>query len=709
VQVSSSPADPRDQNCPSNNGSIALQSHPDDPLRLATSQFRSTSTEDATDVNGGGIASNVGTNLPPSRFGADSTFTARETSRRASTSDPQQGRPQFLSSPERRRHGPDSEYGISRHPPYMSDKERPPPQDMLSYDHERDWEKEHEVLERNRERERDQRRSLSDHRRFDFDRPSLNNDRLPPSFDRHSLPDDDRRPPHVEDKRPPSLVDRRSFDDRRIPNYERRPLLEENRSRNAPYRDLPQGSYLGNERRPDATQAAKTHVSVPLTSTSAPSPGPPVAINPVPDPTTDRVAASDRRPSGSLSAPMTAESQHVSTSCFVAPLEDHSNHVPSTSIAHPHQLMLRVEPTRLFSEERLSKPPENPGIDPAALPTMDQPLNDSSHTRVPKPLHIVDSRSVLNGDRERFSLTAADDRTPPLSTYSRAPSVGHDESRPHLPHPTPTPSTVSSAQSSLSYRAREPSRERPSNFRPYFRSEFNRPSEDDRRLDGHPLPPGDGIRRFDERGRWSPTHYGDRRGYRESHDRDRLYWASKDRTRDRQPQPSPHVPPSHWDRERGRYPELSYTGLHKRFVDRDQGNRERWSFDDSVRRPFETFAPRGRPRSPGSPNREFTELRPPPPKRARDDNYAGATGEAYYPRPHHPSSPSSSPNKDSLPPPLPSVPIPVPIPIPHPASPPRYNHNRPPPVELYGETYGGYERDGPRGPTGPGYSREGTR
>jgi hypothetical protein len=713
--VSSPPADSWDQVRPSNSGSATLQQHPDDALFLATSQFRAASSGDANDVDNGNVSVNLGKN-PPSRLGADSSFVPRETSFRASTSVTQQGQPHLLSSPERRRHGPDNDYG-ARQPPYMSDREGPPFRDRVSYDRERDWEKE---LERNRERERDRRWSLSDHRRFDFDRRSFDNDRRPSSFDRRPPTNGDRRPLPVEDKRPPNFVDRRLLDDRRIPDYERPPLSEANQSRNIPSQDLPRGSHLGNERRPDATQAVKTHVSAPLTSSSAPSTGATVTSASVPapvDPVADRMVVSDYQPTDGSPATMTTDSQHVSTPCLV---EDRSGHVSSlhepSSVAPP-QLVPRTELARpgLSLEEHLSKPLETSSISP--LPSTKQPLIDSSHTPVSEPLHMVDSRPMLNGDRDRYLLPAADDRTRPISAYSRAPSDGRDESRLHplpLP-PASAPSAVSSAQSSLSLHAREPSRERPSNFRPYFRSEFNRSSEDDHRLDGHPLLPSDSVRRYDERGRWSPPHVGDRRGYREYHDRDRLYWVSKDRARDRLSQLPPHPPPSHWDRERTRYSELSYTGLDKRFVDRDQGNRDRWyppSYDDTLRRPFDTFVPRGRPRSPGSPNREFTELRPPPPKRARDDAYLGATGDAYYPRPHHPSSPPSSLSKDPLPPPPPSRPMPVPIPIPRPASPPpplRYNHNRPPAVEMYGETYGGYDRDGGRGPTGPGYPREGTR
>jgi hypothetical protein len=191
-------------------------------------------------------------------------------------------------------------------------------------------------------------------------------------------------------------------------------------------------------------------------------------------------------------------------------------------------------------------------------------------------------------------------------------------------------------------------------------------------------------------------------------------------------QPEP-IPPSYYDRERTRYSaEPSYTGagLVRRIEDRNQGNRDRRyppSYDNPTRRPFDRFAPRGRPRSPGSPSREPSELRPPPTKRVRDDAYVGghsAPGDDYYSHPHHPPPPPPPPpalsvNRESLPPRPPSVPLSVPIPISRPASlmppPSRFSLNRPPPFESYGGPYGGYEYDGGRGPAGPSYPRDGPR
>ncbi|KAI0297218.1 hypothetical protein B0F90DRAFT_977892 [Multifurca ochricompacta] len=635
--------------------------------------------------------------------------------------------------------------------------------------------------ERDRERERDRRWSLSDPRRPDSDRRPFDNDRRPssddrrlPSYDRRPphvvderrpLPNDDRRPSYLEDKRSPGFVDRRLPDDRHFADYERRPLSEENRFGTAQSQDPSQELHLGNERRLSATLASKTRVPAALPSSPAPSSGivgtpatVSMASGPL-DPTQGRVVTGERRPTlaGGSTSSMAFDSQRVSTSRYVVPLEERSNQLSSlpervSSSTHP-QLGQRSESMRpgILVEGRLSKPLENLSVTPASLGgSTNQAAEDLSRARVSEPSHAIDSRPGMNSDRERFSLSTADDRTRSVpAAYSHALSVGRDESRLQPPPPPPphvsTPSGVSSAHSSLPLRAREPSRERPPpNFRPYFRSEFSRPTDDDRRLDVHSYPSGDGFRRYDERGRWSPPPYGDRRSYREFYDRDRTSWDSssnKDRARDR-PQPPPQLAPSHWERERererARYPEPSYTtsGPERRFEDREQGNRERWypsSYDDPSRRPppppppaFDTFSPRGRPRSPGSP-REHGELRPPPLKRARDDGYV--TGEEYYS--HRSSAPLNIlSGKEPLPPPQP-IPIPVPIPIPRPVSPPllsqlplppqqqqaplppppsssssssRYNnHSRLPPVESYVGTYGGYER------SGPGYVREGPR
>jgi hypothetical protein len=82
------------------------------------------------------------------------------------------------------------------------------------------------------------------------------------------------------------------------------------------------------------------------------------------------------------------------------------------------------------------------------------------------------------------------------------------------------------------------------------------------------------------------------------------------------------------------------------------------------------------------------------------------TGDNYYAHTHPP--PATIPLKKEPLLPLAPVSTPVPIPIPGPTSPPRYNPTRPPPLE-YGGTFGGYERDGGRGPAGPGYTRESPR
>ena len=643
-------------------------------------------------------------------------------------------------SPDRRNPGPDNNPS-ARTSVYTSERDRQPLRDMLPYDYERDSNRVHETHEQDRERMRE-RRWGSDRRRFDYDRRPYDNDRrFPPDGRRRSSYDrrppyvgddrrpqqnDDSRPPHFEDKHPSSFVDRRMIDDRRFPDYERRPLSEEVHSGNTPSQDHPQEAFLGNERRVGPVQDMKT--SVPMLSSAPPPNVAAIGMAPNPaDPAAQGAMAGDHRPSVSSAMPIVFNNQGITASSLAAPLEERSSQVSSM---HEHfsgtysHLGPRAEPTRPgpFPEERPTVPPENPGATPASLPSLNQPVDDMLHTRVSEPSHATNLRPDLNDDQERYSMPTADSQSRPLSAaYPHALSVGRDDSRSQPPPPLPqpratTPSTYSSAQPSPSLRAREPSRERPPNVRPYFRSEFSRPLEDTRRPDTQP---GDN-RRYDERGRWSPLP-GDRRGYRDYYDRDRPYWDNKDRGRVL-PTPPEAGPPPYWDRERAtRYPaEPSYSGggIDRRFEDRNQGNRDRWyqsSYDNTTRRPFYRHPPRGRPRSPGSPSREPSELRPPQ-KRARDEAYVGhsATGDDYYSHPPHPPQlppPAFPMNKEPLPPRPPSVPVPVPIPIsrPAPLPPASSRYSRPPPFEAYGGPEGGYEYDGARGPTGPSYPRGGPR
>jgi len=702
------------------NGHSTLNS--DDPLHPTSTQFRGASSEHAIDITGGGVAINLGSS-PPSRLLIGSTFSSRDPLRHDDTSNTQRVQSQLLSSPERPNPGSDNDR-FARPSVYMGDRERPPLREMRPYDPERDCGRVHEkerTIEQDRERERERRGSLSDHQRsFDNDRRPPPDTRRRPSYDRRPLPNDDRRLSRFEDKRLPGFVDRHALDDR-LPGYERRPLPEEARTGNAPFEFHPQ-EVLGNERRLGPDNPTKTRVPA---LSSVPHPhgtGVVMAPNPV-DSTSGGVAGGHQPTSSSSSVPVVIDNHVISASHFAAPLGERSNQGSSLqdriSGTYP-QLGPRAELMQpgLPPGERLTTSLEQPGSTPTSLSGTNQPIDDSPHTRVSESSHAIDLRQGFNDDQERYSLPVADNQARPLSaTYSRALSVGRDESRfqPPPPHPPPrtsTPSTFSSGQSSLTHRAREPSRERPANFRPYFRSEFSRPPEDSRRPDTLSLQASDGIRRYDERRRWSPPPYGDRRSYREYYDRDRPYWENKDRARDRAP--PPHAPsPPNWDRVRPRYPEPLHTGIgvDRRFEDRDQGNRDRWypsSYDNSSRRQLDTFAPRARLRSPGSPSRE------PAPKRARDDAYGGGhstTGDNYYTHSHQPPPPAVSLNKEPLPPPPPqSVPTPVRIPIPRPVSPlpqpPRYDHNPPPPLE-YGGPFGGYERDGRRGPAGPGFPREG--
>ncbi|KAH9973951.1 hypothetical protein BJV74DRAFT_863899 [Russula compacta] len=706
----SSPVEPRDQSHLLTNGRSTLPQISDDPLHPIVSQFEGASSEDIVDVNGTGATVGLGSS-PPSRLLTDSAFAPRDPLRRDGSSDMERTQPHLLSSPERRHPGPDDKSSAPLSV-YMSDRERPPLHEMRLYDCERDYDRTHEAErthEQDRERERQRRWSLSDHRRLDLD-----HGRRRPSYDRRPPHNDDRRLPRFENKHAPSFVDRRMVDDRHFPGYEHRSLSEEVRTGYALSQNRPQE---GNERR--LGPAMKTHVPAP---SSVPSPGVAAVVmasDPV-NPAVDGTGASDHRPTGSTFAPTAVDNQGISAPRFAVPLEERSGQPSSLHerISGTYlQLGSRGPQTQhgLLLEERLTNPLENPTTASASLPGTSQPVDDLSHNRVSEPDHAIDLRPGLNNDRERYSLPTMDNQTRPGSAaYSRGLSVGRDESKPQPPPlRTSTPSTFSSAQTSLSLRAREPSRERPPNFRPYIRSEFSRPLEEIRRPDAHSLQPGDGNRRYDERGRWSPPPYGDRRSYREYYDRDRPYWDGKDRARDRPPPPPQLPPPPHWDRERTRYPDPPYTsaGLDRRLEDRDQGNRNRWyppPHDNSSRRQFDTFAPRGRPRSPGSPSREPSELRPPPLKRVRDEAYVGGhgtMGDDYYTHPHHPPPNTASAAFIHT--------TPVPIPIPRPASPlplpPRYNHSRPLPLEPYAGPYGGYERDGGRGPAGPSFPREGAR
>ena len=719
------------------------------------------------DVNGGATANF----LPSSRPGTDSIFAARDQPpTRGDTGSSQRIPQQMLTSPERRRYGADNDR-TARAPPlppaYPSEhnRERPPPppssrEVMRPYDRERDWVREqpHEI-ERPHERER--RWSLSEQRRYDYDRRPLDTDRRPPNYD--------RRPPHLDDKRPSGYVDRRPLDDRRFPpDYDRRPLPEESRFGITLSQDMPtQGPHIangGSERRLSVPQATKTisgPAAAPLGSSSA-TPSSTTgtashAMTPAPvESGTDRDVAGEHRPvsAQSSSTPMSVDGQRNPNARFVD--ERTSSQGASFSGTQP-QLVPRAESTRpgvLLSEGRTSKPPENTGI---AIPA--QSVHDA---RVSEPPHL----SISTAPAANAGATAADDRSRPVSNAasSHVLSVGRDEPRLQPPPPprASSPSVVSSAHPSLSVRAREPSRESqpPTTFRPYFRPEFSRPSEDDRRpLDMHSLPPppppsGDNYRRYDERSRWSPPPYGERRGgYRDYYDRDRdrdrdrerAYWDSNSnnkgyrsppppRDRDRPPQSQP--PPPHWDRGRPRYSEGPYAGAaERRFSDDRDRDRDRWYAPAAVdvppppaaRRPFvETFVPRmtgpgpgTRPRSPSSP----------PLKRARgEDGYAIPMSVVPPPPPPPPSAATAPAAMVAGTAPAEyvdyasQVPIPVPIPIMRAPSrsPPRYaphGHVRPPmhmDTPYGGPPYGAYERDGGGGggrgpPPGAGYAREGPR
>ncbi|KAF8490384.1 hypothetical protein F5888DRAFT_1131783 [Russula emetica] len=550
---------PRDQSHLLTNGHLTSQQNANDSLNPTTSQLRDTSARQVIDANGSSVTVSLGSSPPrPLR---DSAFSPRDFLRRDVPTDTLRMQQQLPSSPERRNPGPDINPS-TRPSLYTSGRDQPPLREMRPYDHERDFNRVHETHEQDRERMRERRWSLTDHRRFDQDRRSFDNDRrFPPdgrrrpSYDRRPPQSDDRRPPHFEDKQHPSFVDRR------IPDYEHRPLSEEVDIGNAQSQDRPQEAFLGNERHIGPAQAMKTRV--PLLSSVPPPNAAAVSMAPA-NPTAEGATTGDHRPSVSSSVPIVVDTQGTSASPFAPPLKERSSQVPSLHerISGTYsQIGPRAESTRPgpFPEERPTEPLGNPGATLTSLPGSNGPVDDLLHNRVSEPPHATNSRLGLNDDQERYSKPTGDNHTRPVSAaYSRALSVGRDELRPQPPPPlsASTPSAFSSTQPSPSLRTREPSRERPSNVRPYFRSEFNRPSEDARRLDAQP---GDSLRRYDERARWSPPPYGDRRGYRDYYDRDRPYWDNKERTRVL-PMPTESMPPSYWDRERTRYPEPSYTG-----------------------------------------------------------------------------------------------------------------------------------------------------
>ena len=727
------------------------------------------------DVNGSATAHPGPNFVSPSRPVPDSSFALREQpSPRGDPGNAQRtSQHQMLTSPERRRLGTDNDRAARGLPPafpHEHNRERPPPpppsrEVPRPYDRERDWvrEQQHDI-ERTHERER--RWSLSEQRRPEFDRRPLDTDRRPPSYD--------RRPPSLDDKRPSGYADRRPLDDRRFPpDYDRRPPSEENRFGIAPSQDMPsQGPHIpnenGNERRLSVPQAMKTGgpATAPLASSSA-TPSSTTgtaahAMTPAPVDSADRDVPGDHRPISVNSSPssMSVDGQRNSNARFVVPVNERSSSQVASSqdcmSGTQPQLVPRAEPTRsgvLLSEGRPVKPPENTRIATPAQPL----VNDVPHARVPEPSH-PERFSVSTAPVTTAGIPAAtDDRPRPVSAApsSHALSVGRDEPRlqPPLPPRVSSPSGVPPAHPSLSLRAREPSRERqPPAFRPYFRPEFSRPPEDDRRLDMHPLPPapppGEGYRRYDDRTRWSPPHYERRGGYREYYDRDRdrdrdrerAYWDNSSNNSNKgyrsPPRDRDRCQPPHWaaDRARARYSEpSSYAGgsgsgggggnADRRFSDdRDRDRDGRWYptpplpaslVDVPPRRPFDNTNPSYLPRAPGGPGpgpRPRSPGSPPPLKRARvDDGYA-----IPMPVPHPPAAAAVAGAAGVIAPPSQVVPpggeyddylhqqqqqqMPVPIPVPIPilraqsrSPPPRYGHGHPHPHArpMHLEQYGG--------------------
>ncbi len=484
---------PRDQSRLLTNGHPTSQQNAEDSLHPITSQLRAASAEQVIEANGSSVTVSLDTSPLPRPL-RDSVFSPRGTLRRDVPTDTRRMQPQSLSSPERHNPGPDINPS-ARPSVYTSGRDQPPLREMRPYDHERDFNRVHETHEQDRERMRERRWSLTDHRRFDHDRRSFDNDRrFPPdghrrpSYDRRPPQNDDRRPPHFEDKQHPSFADRRMFDDRRFPDHEHRPLSEEVHSGNAPSQGRPLEAFLGNEGHVGPVQAMKTRV--PLLSSVLPTNVAAVSIAPdSADPVAEGATTGDHRPSVSSSIPIVVDDQGNSASPFAPPLEGCSSQVPSlherisgTYSQGPRAESAQPEP---FLEERLTEPLENPGATPSSLPGSNEPVNDLLYTRVSEPSHATNSRAGLKDDQEHYSIPTEDNQTRSISAaYPRALSVGRDEPRPQPPPPplsSSAHSAFSSTQPSPSLRAREPSRERPSNLRPYFRSEFSRPLEDTRR------------------------------------------------------------------------------------------------------------------------------------------------------------------------------------------------------------------------------------
>ncbi|THH12782.1 hypothetical protein EW146_g7369 [Bondarzewia mesenterica] len=501
--------------------------------------------------------------------------------------------------------------------------------------------------------------------------------------------------------------DRRPTDFRRPPPEERHYEPRSNSER----RWEPPNDFSGRDKRtekPDEKPDAGPRPPVSVPADHVPDirppparPGPPVEIR------AQRVLPDNERRAGpppagedrsikSSGPPVTAESPRVPPVEERQPprsavsLEERISRPPSLqeriSAPAPAQRVEDRSARSIPLEERLSRPRE----ERTPLPNGPRANSGDDRSRVVEPPRPVgpltdrDERPRMpsSSTTDRFVSNTNDHRALPVppprpNGYTRAPSIAREEARP--PPRTTSPPLLSSARPPPpelhEYRPHEPSRERGPDYRPFYRTEFDRPLEDDRPSEnidvdpanryGAPRPPS--YRRYD----WAPPasprsdlYGGDSDRRRSEYNRDwysrpstwedeRTYWENKDRRTggggggdwdrdsyreygsrygDRRGEP--------WDDRDRRYgvPPPESHGRNG-FESRPLSARLADSYPSDERTaypPRSAFeASRVHPRSP-SPvradrDRERDELRPPI-KRQREDGY-GAPGGAFYDAP----------------------------------------------------------------------------
>ncbi|TFY79922.1 hypothetical protein EWM64_g4092, partial [Hericium alpestre] len=377
---------------------------------------------------------------PEGRRRADSDRLPYSSNRYSATNDPRPGPPERNGPPRDQRF-----YDKDREPERDRDRERDKYRD-------RDWERERGGRGRGSWNDW---QSRDDRRGTEFKRPPPEERHYEPRSDRRwesrpDVPAGEKRPERplpVDDRYPrPLAAADRVADDRstgvppRIPADDR----------------MPRGAFV-DDRRPVPSTDDRMAGPPGLSSTNDSAPAP---------------ASADQRP------PRAA-----------VPLEERISRAPSlqerisaapVSTQRPDDHLARPAPSL---EERVS------------LATDDRPAPARANKERPCPLGSsvnVPSASDRN-DRppsgDRFQGPPGDRRPPPpapVPAFARAPSVARDDARGAAPRPV-TPSMMPPARTPMppaglqDMRGREPSRERPSDYRPYNRTEFDRPLEEDRR------------------------------------------------------------------------------------------------------------------------------------------------------------------------------------------------------------------------------------